>query len=61
MACTHFPLNGAVNTFNLAVAVKFCLQTQGFEVKEGQLEIFPNDKSYGVVTKILYKGHRLPL
>jgi hypothetical protein len=57
----YFPLNGAVNTFNLAVAVKFCLQTQGFEVKEGQLEIFPNDKSYGVVTKILYKGHRLPL
>lgn len=57
----YFPLNGAVNTFNLAVAVKFCLQTQGYEVKEGQLEIFPNDKSYGVVTKILYKGHRLPL
>ncbi|MEM9949568.1 MAG: hypothetical protein AAF810_26350 [Cyanobacteria bacterium P01_D01_bin.36] len=57
----YFPLNGAVNTFNLAVAIKFCLQTQGFEVKEGQLEIFPNDKSYGVVTKILYKGHRLPL
>ena len=57
----YFPLNGAVNTFNLAVAVKFCLQTQGFEVKDGQLEIFPNDKSYGVVTKILYKGHRLPL
>ena len=57
----YFPLNGAVNTFNLAVAVKLCLQTQGFEVKEGHLEIFPNDKSYGVVTKILYKGHRLPL
>ena len=57
----YFPLEGAVNTFNLAVAVKFCLQTQGFEVKEGHLEIFPNDKSYGVVTKILYKGHRLPL
>ena len=57
----YFPLNGAVNTFNLAVAVKFCLQTQGFEVKDGQLEIFPNDKSYGVVAKILYKGHRLPL
>ena len=57
----YFPLNEAVNTFNLAVAVKFCLQTQGFEVREGQLEIFPNDKAYGVVTKILYKGHRLPL
>ena len=25
----YFPLDGAVNTFNLAVAVKFCLQTQG--------------------------------
>ena len=57
----YFSLNGAVNTFNLAIAVKFCLQTQGFEVKDGQLEIFPNDKAYGVVTKILYKGHRLPL
>ena len=57
----YFPLEGAVNTFNLAIAVKFCLQTQGYEVKDGQLEIFPNDKSYGVVSKILYKGHRLPL
>jgi hypothetical protein len=57
----YFPLNGTVNTFNLAVAVKFCLQTQGFEIKDGQLEIFPNDKAFGVATKILYKGHRLPL
>jgi hypothetical protein len=57
----YFPLNETVNTFNLAVAVKFCLQTQGFEVKDGQLEIFPNDKAFGVATKILYKGHRLPL
>jgi hypothetical protein len=57
----YFPLNGTVNTFNLAVAVKFCLQTQGFEVKDGQLEIFPNDKAFGVATKILYRGHRLPL
>ena len=57
----YFPLDEAVNTFNLAVAVKFCLQTQGFEVKDGQLEIFPNDKAFGVATKILYKGHRLPL
>jgi hypothetical protein len=57
----YFPLGEAVNTFNLAVAVKFCLQSQGFEVKDGQLEIFPNDKAFGVATKILYRGHRLPL
>ena len=57
----YLPLDGEVKTFDLAVSLKFCLESCGFEVKDGQLEIFPNDKAYGVVTKILYKGHRLPL
>lgn len=37
------------------------LKAQGFRLKAGQLEIFPNVKAYGVQTFIEYMGHRLPL
>jgi hypothetical protein len=50
-----------VNTFSLAVALKECLKSQGFRLKAGQLEIFPNVKAYGVKTFIDYMAHRLPL
>lgn len=57
----YIPLSEAVSTFNLAVALKQCLEVQGFEISPGQLEIFPNDKAYGVTQKIEYRAHRLPL
>jgi hypothetical protein len=50
-----------VNTFNLAVALKECLKSQGFRLRPGQLEIFPNVKAYGVQAFIDYNAHRLPL
>ena len=57
----YIPFAELVNTFNLAVALKECLKAQGFRLKAGQLEIFPNVKAYGVETFIEYMGHRLPL
>jgi hypothetical protein len=57
----YIPLSEAVSTFNLSVAIKQCLEAQELEIKAGQLEIFPNDKAYGVVCKIEYRAHRLPL
>lgn len=57
----YIPFAELVNTFNLAVTLKECLQAQGFRLQAGQLEIFPNVKAYGVQTFIEYMGHRLPL
>ena len=57
----YLPFAELVNTFNLAVTLKECLQTQGLRLQAGQLEIFPNVKAYGVQTFIEYMGHRLPL
>jgi hypothetical protein len=57
----YIPFQELVNTFNLAVTLKECLQAQGFRLQAGQLEIFPNVKAYGVQTFIEYMGHRLPL
>ncbi len=57
----YIPFPELVNTFNLAVSLKECLQAQGFQLQAGQLEIFPNVKAYGVQTFIEYMGHRLPL
>lgn len=60
----YLPLPEALATFDLALAVKRCLEVQGFEVAPGQLEIFPNVKSWGNPAKgqyIQYNAHRLPL
>jgi len=43
------------------VGLEECLQAQGYAIAKGQLEIFPNPKTYGVERIILYNGHRLPL
>lgn len=57
----YIPLPELINTFNLAVALDGCLKAHDFRVKDGQLEIFPNVKAYGVTAFINYKAHRLPL
>lgn len=58
----YFPLPESVPTFDLAVAIKQKLEAEGFHIKPGQLEIFPNVKGYarnGSFTE--YNAHRLPL
>jgi len=57
----YFPLPELIKTFDLAVGLEECLQAQGYAIAKGQLEIFPNPKTYGVERIILYNGHRLPL
>jgi hypothetical protein len=57
----YLPFPDPVNTFNLAVALKECLKSQGFRLRPGQLELFPNVKAYGVQAFIDYNAHRLPL
>ena len=57
----YIPLPEPVNTFNLAVALTECFKAQGFDLKAGQLETFPNVKAYGVATFTEYNGHRLPM
>jgi hypothetical protein len=44
-------------TFNLACAVRYALEDAGLYLRTGQLETFPNMKSWGA----LYNGCRLPL
>ena len=57
----YVPLAELVNTFNLALAIKGCLEVQGLELGLGQLEVFPNPKPYGNTIKTEYLAHRLPL
>ena len=57
----YLPLPEPVKTFDLAVALKNCLVPQGFKLKQGHLECFPNVKAFGNVIKTEYLAHRLPL
>ena len=56
-----------VPTFKLACAMRWALERAGFEIKPGQLEIFPNTKQFKKHQKgkkrefSYYNGHRLPL
>lgn len=53
----YFPLPKPVSCYKLALAARQTLEQAGFEVRGGQLEIFPNVKVY----RSLYSAHRLPL
>ena len=58
----YIPLPAAVPTFGLANALKQCLEAQNFTLAPGQLEIFPNCKSYALPGSYTeYNAHRLPL
>ena len=56
------PLAASVPSFWLATALKGCLESHSLKVAQGQLETFPNCKSYAKVGEFSdYQGHRLPL
>ncbi len=58
----YIPLPYQMPTFGLAQAIRKCLEAQGFSISPGQLEIFPNCKSYALPgTFTEYNAHRLPL
>ena len=52
-----FHLERPINTFRLACVMNKAAHDAGLEIKNGQLETFPNTKAYNN----LYQGHRLPL
>ena len=61
----YFPLTEEVNSFNLACALRMAVENAGFKIKSGQLELFPNTKTYKKNTQgknfSHFNGHRLPL
>ena len=60
----YCPLPQKFPSWGLACALQQCLEAQGYELKPGELEIFPNVKSYGKAWQgefTEYNGHRLPL
>lgn len=57
----YFPFEKAQRSWAIALVAQTLLENAGFKVQPGQLEIFPNAKSYGEHDLILYNGHRLPL
>ena len=54
----YFPLKESVKSWGLADKISKHLKANGFEIKSGQLELFPNCKR---TRDALYQGHRLPL
>ncbi|MCC0179244.1 hypothetical protein I4641_19970 [Waterburya agarophytonicola K14] len=53
----YFFFEEAIGTFNLACAVEGITKDYKIKIKSGELELFPNTKSYGKY----YKGLKLPL
>lgn len=50
-----------VSTWDLACALRRCLEEAGIDPEAGQCEIFPNTKAYSSTGFSRYQGHRLPL
>ncbi len=57
----YFFLPEPVPSFGLACALKSALQDKGLQLKQGELEIFPNVKGYKKGSPSNYNAHRLPL
>ena len=54
----YFPLSQPIASWKIAEAIAVVVEASGFKVKDGQLEIFPNNRNQH---QLLYKAHRLPL
>lgn len=55
----YFPFEEVVLSWAIALVAKTLLESKGFKLRGGQLEIFPNAKGYSDLP-INYNGHRLP-
>ncbi len=55
----YFPFEEVVLSWAIALVAKTLLESKGFKLRGGQLEIFPNPKGYSDLP-INYNGHRLP-
>lgn len=54
----YFPLKNPIASWKIAESIALVVESSGFKVKDGQLEIFPNNRNQH---QLLYKAHRLPL
>jgi hypothetical protein len=57
----YFFLPEPVSSFGVACALKFALSDSSCQLKQGELELFPNVKPYNKNKPTDYNGHRLPL
>ncbi|MBI4784723.1 MAG: hypothetical protein HY785_25915 [Oscillatoriophycideae cyanobacterium NC_groundwater_1537_Pr4_S-0.65um_50_18] len=58
----YFPFQKAQRSWEIAIALSASLETAGFKLAPGQLEVFPNPKPYGTEDNLsLYNAHRLPM
>jgi hypothetical protein len=58
----YFPLEQALSSWQLAIALTTTLEAAGFKVQPGQLEVFPNPRPYHKdAAPSLFNAHRLPL
>ena len=63
----YYFFNKDMPTFELACAMRRAIEEAGFEIRSGQIELFPNTKQYKKQQKgkrkefSYYNGHRLPL
>ncbi len=58
----YFPFDEPCSSWQIAIAIATTLETAGFKIYPGQLEVFPNPKPYSPDgTPSLFNAHRLPL
>ncbi|MEM9484232.1 MAG: hypothetical protein AAGA83_11130 [Cyanobacteria bacterium P01_F01_bin.116] len=58
----YFPFSESLTAWEVGSGITLLLESQGFKVTPGQLEIFPNSRLYTIEsTPNLFNAHRLPL
>lgn len=57
----YYPLPLSVSSYYLSKTAQHALESAGFKLSSGQLELFPNAKRYAPDGKTSFRGHRLPL
>jgi hypothetical protein len=57
----YYPLALSVSSYYLSKTAQHALESAGFKLASGQLELFPNAKRYDPDGKTSFRAHRLPL
>lgn len=58
----YFPFSESLTAWEVGSGVTLLLESQGFKVTPGQIEVFPNTRLYTIEsTPNLFNAHRLPL
>ncbi|MBW4581812.1 MAG: hypothetical protein KME42_19770 [Tildeniella nuda ZEHNDER 1965/U140] len=57
----YLPFEQPQKSWELAAAISSVLESAGFKIEPGILELYPNPRSWDPETTTLYNGHRLPL